>query len=166
MKYLFVLAFILCFALFDTAAGYTTVSPLWTHLTYQFQHSGLIHLLVNSLSFIGMFRLLERFVNRWLLSVLIIAVGFTASFLSMHDAPTVGASAMVYVMAGLFFSLIGLCRDIRILDKGKFSLFIFGMLACLTVSALKGNSNFFLHVFALIMGVIAGSIVAIFREKG
>jgi membrane associated rhomboid family serine protease len=150
---------------FDVNIGYTNTSPLWTHLTYQFQHAGIVHLVINSLSFIGMFRLLEKFINRWVLSVSIVIVGFIASFLSMYNAPTVGASAMVYAMSGMFFAMINLCPDIRILDKKKFAVFIVGIAACLFISASKGNSNFFLHVFSLLLGLIAGTVIAIFREE-
>jgi membrane associated rhomboid family serine protease len=165
MKYLFVLTFILCFSLFDTGIGYTSTSPLWTHITYQFQHAGIFHLLVNSFSFIAMFRLLEKFVNKWMLAAIILSIGFTASFLSMYHTPTLGASAMVYALVGIFFSLINLCRDIRILDKRKFTLFAISVVACLIISATKANSNFFLHLFALMLGAIAGSAIAVFREK-
>ncbi|MDR1525156.1 MAG: rhomboid family intramembrane serine protease [Tannerella sp.] len=165
MKYLFVLLFIIVFCLFDKNLGYTNASPWWTHFTYLFQHAGIVHLLINSLSFIGMFRLLEKFINRWVLSVSVITVGFVASFLSMYNAPTVGASAMVYAMVGIFFSMVNLCGDIKILDKKKFAVFIVGIAACLFISASKGNSNFFLHVFSLILGLIAGTVIAIFREE-
>ncbi|MDR1526223.1 MAG: rhomboid family intramembrane serine protease, partial [Dysgonamonadaceae bacterium] len=153
------------YIVFDVNIGYTNTSPLWTHLTYQFQHAGIVHLVINSLSFIGMFRLLEKFINRWVLSVSIVIVGFIASFLSMYNAPTVGASAMVYAMSGMFFAMINLCPDIRILDKKKFAVFIVGIAACLFISASKGNSNFFLHVFSLLLGLIAGTVIAIFREE-
>jgi hypothetical protein len=56
-------------------------------------------------------------------------------------------------------------RDIRILDKRKFAVFIVGIAACLFVGALKGNSNFFLHVISLIIGLIAGVGIAIFRKR-
>jgi hypothetical protein len=32
-------------------------------------------------------------------------------------------------------------------------------------SALKGNSNFFLHVFALITDLLAGAVISFFREE-
>jgi membrane associated rhomboid family serine protease len=165
MKYLFVLIFILCFIFFDTDIGYTWTSPWWTHLTYQFQHAAMIHLLINSLAFVGMFRLLEKFVNRCLLAATVLALGFVASFLSMYDVPTVGASAMVYAMMGIFFSMLNLCHDIKIIDKRRFTLFLVSLFACLTVSALKGNSNFFLHLFALMIGLIAGTVISFFREE-
>jgi membrane associated rhomboid family serine protease len=165
MKYLFVLSFVLCFVLFDAGIGYTQTSPLWTHFTYQFQHEGFFHLSANSFSFIGMFRLLEKFLNKWLLFVLTVTIGFVASFLSMYDVPTVGASAMVYAMIGIFFSMISLCRDMKIIDGRKFALFVAGVIICLTVGAMNGNSNFFLHVFALMIGTVAGIMVAFFREE-
>jgi membrane associated rhomboid family serine protease len=165
MKYLFVLIFILCLVFFDTDIGYTRTSPWWTHLTYQFQHAGMIHLLINSLAFVGMFRLLEKFVSKWLLSVSVILIGFAASFLSMYGVPTVGASAMVYAMMGIFISILNLCPDIKIIDRRKFAVFAVGVVACLTVSALKGNSNFFLHVFAIAIGLLAGMVISYFREE-
>jgi membrane associated rhomboid family serine protease len=113
-----------------------------------------------------MFRLLEKFVSRYLLAALVIAVGFVASFLSMYGVPTVGASAMVYAMTGIFFSLLNLCPDIKIIDRRKFAVFIAGVVACLIVSAMKGNSNFFLHVFALMTGLLAGTVISFFREEG
>jgi membrane associated rhomboid family serine protease len=143
--------------------GYTADSPLWTHITYQFQHAGVLHLIINTLAFIGMFRLLEKFVNKWILSASVILVGFIASFLSMYHTPTVGASAMIYAMIGMFLSLNS-CGHIKILDKKKFILFIVTLLACLVISALKANSNFFLHLFALMLGLLTGTIIAIFKE--
>jgi membrane associated rhomboid family serine protease len=165
MKYIFVAVFILVYILFDERLGYTNDSPLWTHFTYQFQHSGVIHLLLNSFAFIGMFRLLEKFVSRTALSLSVIVVGFTASFLSMYDIPTLGASSMVYAMIGIFFAMANLCNDIRIIDKKKFSLFILSLIVCLTISALKSNSNFFLHVFSLLLGLIAGVIISIYKNE-
>lgn len=164
MKYLFILTFILCFALFDTNIGYTNTFSLWTHFACQFQHAGTVHLVINSLSFIAMFRLLEKFVNRWLLSLIIVAAGFVSSFLSMYDTPTVGASAMVYAMVGMFVSIIT-CSGMKIPDKRKFAMFIVGTVACLSVSALKENSNFLLHLFSLVNGLIAGVVVSIYRKK-
>jgi membrane associated rhomboid family serine protease len=165
MKYLFTLIFTISLLLFNDAIGYTETSPLWTHFTYQFQHANIVHLIINSLAFIGMFRLLEKFVNKWLLSASILTIGFAASFLSMYSTPTVGASAMVYAMIGIFFSMINLSQDIKIIDKRKFALFVASILICLAISAIKGNSNFFLHLFALMLGQIAGSIMAFFREQ-
>jgi hypothetical protein len=68
-------------------------------------------------------------------------------------------------MMGMFFSMLNLCPDIKIIDRRKFAVFTAGVVACLTVSALKGNSNFFLHVFALMTGAIAGTLIAVLREN-
>jgi membrane associated rhomboid family serine protease len=164
MKYLFILIFVLCYALSGTEAGYTNASPLWTHVAYNFQHAGVAHLVVNSLSFIAMFRLLEKFVTGWLLSVLAVASGFAASFLSMSEVPTVGASGMIYAMTGMFLSMSGLCPDIKILNRRLFAVFVFGIVVCMTVGALKGNSNILLHVFSLTGGLLAGAGIAFFRN--
>jgi membrane associated rhomboid family serine protease len=112
-----------------------------------------------------MFRLMEKLVDRRLLAALVLAIGFAASFLAAYDVPTVGASAMVYAMTGMFLSMANLCRDIRIIDKRKFARFILAILACLIVGAAKGNGNFFLHLFAMMIGGIAGAGIAAFRNR-
>ncbi|MDR1455212.1 MAG: rhomboid family intramembrane serine protease [Tannerella sp.] len=164
MRFLFLFAFVPVYLFFDLSPGYTVASPWWTHLTYQFQHAGIMHLLVNSLAFAGMFRLLEKSVNGYLLSALIIAVGFAASFLSMHERPTVGASAMVYAMIGIFLALLALRRELKIVDRRKFALFVMSIFAGLVIGALKENSNFLLHVYALLAGALSGTILAAFRK--
>jgi hypothetical protein len=108
-----------------------------------------------------MFHLMQKFVNRWLLSVSIIASGFTASFLSMYSIPTVGASAMIYAMVGMFFSMLAFCPNIKIICKKKFAVFVVGVVAGLSISALKGSSNFLLHVCSLAIGGIFGTVIAI-----
>ena len=54
---MFVLVHVLCGMELACAPG----TPWWTHLTYLFQHAGWWHLAVNALSFVGMSRLVARF---------------------------------------------------------------------------------------------------------
>ena len=152
MKYLFALIFILVFIFFDNSIGYTNTSPTYTHLTYMFQHSNIIHLIINSFAFIGMFRVMERFVNKWTLPALIILTAFASSFLSMYDIPTVGASGMIYAMIGMFFGLIISGEAPIKIDKKKMSMFIFMVLFSLIISFFKQNSNFVLHIYCMIIG--------------
>jgi len=164
MKYLFVLIFIIVYACLGFELGYTTTSPIWTHFTYMFQHSGIIHLTINSLAFIGMFRICQKSIKNWELAILILLVGFSASFLSMYDIPTVGVSSCVYAMIGIYFALIATKKFI-ITDSTLFVIFVIGVIISFTVSFLKANSNFGLHLFSLIIGFIAGIIYEILRYK-
>ena len=119
MKYLYVVIFISVFATFGLELGYTNNTPIYTHATYMFQHSGVIHLTINSLAFTGMFRTMEKFVNKWFLSAIIITTSFAASFTAIYNIPTVGASGMIYTMIGMFFGLI-ISGEIKIKDKKNY----------------------------------------------
>lgn len=154
MKYVYVLIFILVFILSGLDLGYTNQSPLYTHLTYMFQHSGVVHLLMNSLAFIGMFRTMEKFINKWMLSVFIIISSFIVSFTAMYSIPTVGASSMIYTMIGMYFGITIYNRDIKIADTRKYLLFIFVVAVSLVVSYFKHNSNFNLHFFCMVFGYV------------
>ena len=165
MKYLFVLIFILVFFLFGLELGYTDTSPLYTHLAYMFQHAGIIHLIINSLAFISIFRQVERCVNKYLLSGLIILCAFASSFLAMYQIPTIGASSMVYVMLGIYLGLITFPDKIKIADTRKFLLFIICIVVVLSVSYFKHNSNFLVHIYSLLIGCIVSIPISLFGNK-
>jgi membrane associated rhomboid family serine protease len=129
-----------------------------------FQHAGIVHLIVNSLAFIGMFRVLEKFVNRWYISVSAVLIAFMMSFLSMYDIPTVGASAMVYVMIGIYISVTQLYDNIKIVNRKKYILFLLCVAVSLIVSYFKPQSNFFLHAFSLLMGISCGVAFSIYEK--
>jgi len=153
MKYLFILIFLTVFITFDKSIGYTDTSPLWTHFTYMFQHANIIHLTINSLTFIGMFRALEKSINKYILATSIISISVIASFLSMYQLPTVGISGAIYAMIGIYFAMIT-CKKLIVKDRNKLYVFIFSIILCLTVSFFKHNSNFWLHIFSLILGYV------------
>ena len=68
MKHLIILTFIIVFIFFGHNLGYDANSPWWTHITYNFQHANIMHLLLNSVSFFYIFRALEQAIkprSRW-----------------------------------------------------------------------------------------------------
>lgn len=162
MKYIFVIFFIITYILFGNELGYTHTSPFYTHFTYMFQHAGISHLVMNSIVFISMFYRIQENVNQWLLSGILIIASFIASFLSIYDIPTVGASSMIYVMIGMFFSFVVLSDTIK--DKKKYFTSTLVVFSALLISAFKHNSNFWLHVFSLLIGLIVETIITICKE--
>ena len=161
MKYLFVLIFFIVFISFDKSIGYTDTSPIWTHFTYMFQHAGIIHLLINSLAFTGMFRILEKFVNKYILAISILSIGFAVSFLSMHQLPTVGISGAVYAMVGIYLAMIP-TKKLIIKDRKKLYIFIASIILCMTVSFFKTNSNFVLHFYCMVFS-FGGFVWIVFK---
>lgn len=159
IKYIFVLLFIVVYCVFGLELGYTTSSPFYTHITYMFQHSGIIHLAFNSIAFIAIFYNLQKVVNTWIIIASILICGFGASFMSMYDIPTVGASSMVYAMVGIDIGMTLFCKQIKIANTRRYLLFICTFLFCLSLSAVLHNSNFLVHIYSFIFGFIIGIII-------
>ena len=154
MKYLFILVFVLAYILFGTELGYTVTSPFYTHLTYMLQHSTIIHLVINSIAFIAVFNNLQKWVNKWLIAGIMTLSGFIASFLSQYEIPTVGASSMIYGMIGMYISITLFSKQIKIANTRKYLLFLTCIGIGLLVSLLKNNSNFFVHLYSLVIGFV------------
>lgn len=161
VKYIFVLSFIVFYCLFDLELGYTTTSKFYTHITYMFQHSGIIHLAINSIAFFVMFHNLQKLLNIWIVISSILVCGFTASFLSMYDIPTVGASSMIYAMVGIDIGMTLFCKKIKIANTRRYLLFICGLVLCLSISAFRHNSNFLVHIYSLLFGFIISFFISV-----
>lgn len=154
MKYLFVLAFILVYLFFDTSLGYTNTSPFYTHFTYLFQHASVIHLLLNSISFIVVCTLLER-IMKWRVFIPIsFAIGFIASFFAVYELPTVGISSVIYAIIGLYVGMILFHPKIKIADTRKFLLFLYCIACSLAISLFNEGSNFDVHVISVTGGFL------------
>jgi membrane associated rhomboid family serine protease len=160
MKYLFVLIFVLIYSFFDKSIGYTNTSPVWTHFTYMFQHANPVHLIINSLAFIGIFGEVSKYEKKRFVVFGATAIAFFGSFLpsAMFEIPTAGASGMIYAMIGMFTAVVLFDKRLKI-NVRKFSIFLCSVLICLSVSYFRENSNFFLHLFCLAAGFFVRSVL-------
>ena len=122
-----------------------------------FCHAGTVHLAINSIAFIGMFRTLERLhvCKGWILALSVIACGFIASFPAQFHVPTVGSSSMVYAMIGMYLAWVGTGKKTGITDSRKLLTFILCVVVSLGISYFKTGSNFTLHLLSLLCGGIA-----------
>ncbi len=165
MKYIFVLVFILVFILFDTSIGYTNMSPLYTHITYIFQHASILHLVINSISFIVIFSTLEQFVSRKIFLPVSFVIAVVTSFLTMYNVSTVGVSSVIYAMIGLYMGVIAFYKNIKIADTRKYLLNICVIVISLTISLIKTSSNFYIHIYSLLFGFLSSIILSYFNNR-
>ena len=164
MQYLIAIVFIIVFSVFDNSLGFSIGSPLYTHLTYMFQHASVMHLILNSFSFIIMFKILSMYANKYKLLFVLLMIGFCSSFLSEHDLPTVGASSMVYAMVGIMYGLV--CRKIlEFENKDTLIINVVPLLIAFIVSYVTKNSNFAIHLISLVWGVVVGVVFTKFLNK-
>ena len=153
MKYIFILTFMIVYTLYGKELGYTTSSGFHTHLSYMFQHSGIIHLILNSIAFFSLFHILQHRINKYLLAICIMGISCAVSFISEHDIPTIGASGMVYAMIGIYI------HAYKITASRKYLKFITVVTVGLAVSLLNENSNFLLHVYSMLCGYLVIRII-------
>lgn len=147
MPVVFVLVHVLCGMELACAPG----TPWWTHLTYLFQHAGWWHLAVNALSFVGMSRLLTKFLPYGPVLCIGVAVAVGASFVCWYERGVVGASGVVYALIGEYLWLVG-SGTIRYRDKRQLYAFLAGVLLSLCVGFFKASSAGLLHLVCLAGG--------------
>lgn len=159
MQYLIVLVFIFVYAMgYDL--GYNSSTPLYTHLSYMFQHASILHLVMNSLAFVTMFRACKLFVSKYWVFAISVIVALGASFFGVYELKTVGASGMVYAMMGFYiFSYLDANKPTR-----SFYIFLLAISVSIVISVFKESSNVFLHIAALIGGVLVSLFNNILRD--
>lgn len=148
---------------FGLELGYTATSPWWTHVTYMFQHSGWLHLLLNAVAFYSLFGLLQRFFRPWLIVSVMFASAFGWSFVCVYPLPVVGSSGLVYAMLGMYFMLVSVGK-IRYRNRFDLHLAIVSVATFLLISFLKHNSAGLLHLLCLISGYVTAFIIISFNN--
>lgn len=153
MKYLFVLAFLLTYIFCDNSLGYSNNSPTYTHFTFILQHVSVFHLVLNSISLIGIWTATRELrVNKWFILLTSLSSTYIASFISKETIPTVGASGMVYAIIGIYFYVTFTDKRIKIADSKTYLLFLLCIVGSLILSYINPISNFFLHTYSLVFG--------------
>lgn len=151
MSYIVIVAFIVATLL--KVSGYSDISPLWTHFTYMFPHSGFFHLLINSIAYFSLFKFLQQIYSKWFLLIIPFVVAVAMSFFSSYPIPTVGASGMIYTMLGFYVATV-INGKIAFAKGWYLGIFIMGITLGFVVSYFKENSNTLLHGLCFVSGVI------------
>lgn len=165
MKYIVVILFIIGHIYMGNELGYSSSSPVWTHVTYQFQHTSWMHLILNSLTFLSFCNVLQKALPLHLILAYAYFASIIISFFSELDLPTVGASGMIYTMSGMFISISLIGKKLKIIDYKKFSLFLLAIAIALIISVVKPYTNSSCHFLGLFSGIIIGILDNRFNEK-
>lgn len=158
MKYIICIICIIVYFTSGIELGYSVQSPLYTHITYMFQHATGLHLSINLLSFTTIFISLQKINNRvtWFIASIIIAV--IASFFSMYKAPTVGLSGLIYAMLGIYIIQTMADHKVRIVNVKRYILFIAMIILSLLLSFFASHSNIILHTLCFVLGAITSAL--------
>lgn len=157
MNYVIPLMFLLVY-ISKIPLGYSDTSPLYTHFTYMLQHASLIHLTLNTISFLSFFAILKKVINPCLLTAYAYTAALIASFLSIHPKPTVGASGMIYALIAIYITLTLKGKKMALTDKRKYILWLIFLILSTAITALSPNINNLNHLSAFLIGIIFGII--------
>lgn len=91
-----------------------THSNWWCFFTFNLIHLSFLHLLVNSFVFLSYWRRIKNIINLYFFIPLIVLVPALSAMLSNQNTPTLGASAMVYAVIGLYLVAFPLPKKILI----------------------------------------------------
>lgn len=153
MSYLFVIILVILQAIIgcDTELG-VSQSQLYSAFTYPFVHANWLHLIVNAISILLMFRPLRALcerqfgeMSRLRMMMMIYGGAVLAGVVSAGEVPTVGSSGMVFFMLGML-----LCINPTL---GQ----VWAYLPIAIVLLLQwwfGTSNVLLHVVAMVIGFL------------
>lgn len=161
MKYLIVLVFIIVFSGFNQ--GYSVGSTFITHLTFNFSHVSWLHLVLNSIAYIGVFRILQKTMPSWWIFFFSFVIATTCSFFAVYSIPTMGASGMIYAMIGMYFAEI-INKKLVVVDKRLFNIYIVSVILALSISLFNPHSAFGLHILCLTCGCLSSIIIIIKKE--
>ena len=93
-----------CYFAFDNSKmGYFNGSKFYTHFTYMFAHSSILHLIVNS--YVVYVSMNKNILPLKELIAVSTTIAILASFITASVAPTVGISGILFVIIGFSYAL-------------------------------------------------------------
>ena len=160
MKYALPITWLIVFLITDCKQlGFTDTSPLYTHITYQFAHAGLLHLAMNAIAYIGIYAILCRIgINREAIIAAFISATLAPTihyslFTVHYSLPTVGASGFIYaLLAAPFASVLSWKRNL--VDKSKFLKFYIILFVATALQCFIPNVNVSIHVISFVINAI------------
>lgn len=120
-------------------------------LLYMFSHANMMHLFVNLLSFIVIYKAVDEpylFFKMWVVAVL-------SGIGSIALLPTMGCSGMIVAMFGLFIGQV-INHRLRIIDKKQFAIYVLSFVFFLIICLFNRNINNINHLIALVIGFSYG----------
>lgn len=150
MEYVVIIFIIVAFA-FGNFSGYSSASSYLTHFTYQLAHASLLHLIINVYAIFSLIRILKQIINPFRLVITAYLISVVASFVSVYDLPTVGASGFAYALLGAFARAL---YDKKISFQKQPYLLIFhsGVALGILITLIHPGSNGLLHLLSYIFG--------------
>jgi len=160
--------FLFVYIFFDNSLGFSETSAWWSHITYNFQHAGIIHLLLNAFCFSQFYKIFKKIFGKkksWLFVLGSLFSAIAASFLPFCIKPiaTIGASGVIYAMIGIYFELV-IIKVVKV-HKKNFFIWLSCLVIALTISYFNRRSAFELHLSCLCVGIMITSMYFYFRLK-
>ena len=132
--------------------GFGNSEPFYGYFTYHFFHVNWVHLLLNSLALITLYRMINQVLPWWKIMLFSYLYSTLAAPLASQPISTIGSSGMISSMIGLFYALI-LRGDLTINNKKQFIIFTSSTFIWLAVSLISPISNGLLHLLSIVFSL-------------
>lgn len=151
MKYLFLLLCMVAGVIEHfIPLGFTATSPAWSHLTYNFAHANVFHLIINMVVFVKLYDIVE-----WKILLLGVLIATVISFVPfLAHGYTVGFS-------GVLFAMLGFMYVVRKFTLKSYLINAAWIVVGSVVGLWAQNVNVWLHIACLTAGIIAGVLYVI-----
>jgi len=130
--------------------GFTSTSPWWTHITYNFAHANVFHLILNMIVFVKLYDIVD-----WKVLFLGVLISTVVSFVPfLAHGYTVGFSGVLFAMLGFVY----------VYKKISWRSYLINAAWIVVGSAIglcTQNVNVWLHIACLFSGIISGSLYMI-----
>lgn len=131
-----------------SSLGVSDTSPWWSLFTYNLVHLSFIHLSVNSIAFISYWGILKRYLNVYIVSAISMFVPAVSAYWGCYSIPTIGASAVIYTLIGIYTVAIPLGKRelVKFLSLILFSFIFTGLFA--------QSINTRIHIYSFVLSVV------------
>jgi len=127
--------------------GYSFDSSWYTLFTFSYVHVSFIHLLINSCVFICYWRPMKGLINMKLLIPMIIFIPAVSAYLSASSVPTVGASAIIMVLMGVYLTM-------PIPKKVVREIWILTIISFVVTFIFAPQINTLIHIYSLLLSYV------------
>jgi len=149
--------YMMSFVTDTTYLGVSENSAWWTCITYNLVHLSFFHLLINSISFYCLWKYIKM-LKKCIYIPLMIIIPMSSAVMFSHNLPTVGASAIIYTMIGMFLALFNYKKEDYI------RLWILVMLSIL-ITSFSDSINTGIHICSLSLSLIVSLIARRLYEQ-
>lgn len=131
--------------------GVSSSSEWWAYFTFNFVHFTFLHLAVNSIVFYSYWRVIKRFFPLYIIMPMLLIIPALSAYIVSFETPTVGLSAMVY-------SLLGMYVPLMLYKKDRYKTYLLVVMSFIVTMYFVPKINTPIHILSFLISLVPGYI--------